>query len=310
MEEKVLRKALTIGLFVLLLLLSAFNMAAIADDYSVSSLSEGNMGSLSDVLFVGDSGPNNYTRIQDAIDNASAGDTVFVYDDSSPYYENIVINKSICLVGENRETTVIDGNKKGDVVRVDADEVVIKGFTLRNSGRSGIECYGCELIITDNIITQNGCGIDMVMGLDNVVSHNVICDNSEYGILYGGENNVFKHNLIINDHVEVCGYRVVVFGNTFRNESVLEITGTHNKVRYNNFMNGSSAGFTRLWWLTTPPSFNNWNRNYWEGWPGLVPKPIWGERILFLLAVELFIPIPWVHFDWCPLMSPRFPQDV
>jgi len=30
-------------------------------------------------LYVGGSGPNNYTKIQDAIDNASNGDTVFVY---------------------------------------------------------------------------------------------------------------------------------------------------------------------------------------------------------------------------------------
>ena len=40
-------------------------------------------------LYVGGSGPGNYTRIQDAIDNASDGDTVFVYDDSSPYFEII-----------------------------------------------------------------------------------------------------------------------------------------------------------------------------------------------------------------------------
>ena len=48
-------------------------------------------------LYVGGSGPNNYTKIQDAIDNASDLDTVFVYDDSSPYYENVVVDKSIIV---------------------------------------------------------------------------------------------------------------------------------------------------------------------------------------------------------------------
>ena len=33
------------------------------------------------VLYVGGTGPKNYTKIQNAIDNASNGDTVFVFDD-------------------------------------------------------------------------------------------------------------------------------------------------------------------------------------------------------------------------------------
>jgi hypothetical protein len=58
------------------------------------------------ILYVGGIGEGNYTNIQDAVDDATDGDTVFVYDDSSPYYEwNILINKSITLVGENRDTT-------------------------------------------------------------------------------------------------------------------------------------------------------------------------------------------------------------
>ena len=44
-------------------------------------------------LFVGGIGLNNYTKIQDAIDNSSDGDSVYVFDDSSPYFENLVINK-------------------------------------------------------------------------------------------------------------------------------------------------------------------------------------------------------------------------
>ena len=58
-------------------------------------------------LYVGGSGPNNYTSIQDAIDNASDGDTIYVY--SGIYYENVVINKRINLIGEDRNGTIIDG---------------------------------------------------------------------------------------------------------------------------------------------------------------------------------------------------------
>jgi len=46
-----------------------------------------------DTLYVGGSGFGNYSTIQDAVDNASSGDTVYVYDDSSPYIENVVVDK-------------------------------------------------------------------------------------------------------------------------------------------------------------------------------------------------------------------------
>lgn len=45
-------------------------------------------------LYVGISRPGNYTKIQNVIDYASDGDTVFIYDDSSQYYENIVLDYS------------------------------------------------------------------------------------------------------------------------------------------------------------------------------------------------------------------------
>ncbi|MHA2390098.1 MAG: hypothetical protein ACXACW_15360, partial [Candidatus Hodarchaeales archaeon] len=88
-----------------------------------------------DILYVGGSGPNNYTSIQDAIDDAVDGDTVFVYEDSSPYNEpDIIIDKSINLIGEDKYTTVIDGGGSGDVIFVSADWVNITRFTIQNSG--------------------------------------------------------------------------------------------------------------------------------------------------------------------------------
>ena len=110
-------------------------------------------------LYVGGSGPNNYTTIQSAINDSADGYTVFVYDDSSPYYENIIINNSIQLLAESKETTVINGNDSGDVITITVDYVIISGFTIEDSGDdysnhdAGIKLLSNENIITDNCIT-------------------------------------------------------------------------------------------------------------------------------------------------------------
>lgn len=86
------------------------------------------------ILYVGGSDPaTNYTTIQDAINAASPGDTIFVYDYSSPYVENVLIDRQVNLIGENKYTTIIDGNHN-DVVHITADILNISGFTITNGG--------------------------------------------------------------------------------------------------------------------------------------------------------------------------------
>lgn len=80
-------------------------------------------------------GPNNppedFTLIQEAINASKDGDTVFVY--SGTYYGNIVVDKSIELAGEQKETTIIDGIGKKVIIRIIADEVTLQCFSIINS---------------------------------------------------------------------------------------------------------------------------------------------------------------------------------
>ena len=87
-------------------------------------------------LYVGGSGPGNYTRIQDAIDNTSDGDTVFVFNGT--YYENVIINKAINLIGENRNTTIIDGNESGNVIKLVANGIEVTGLRFKIVPTPGI----------------------------------------------------------------------------------------------------------------------------------------------------------------------------
>ncbi|PXF62102.1 MAG: hypothetical protein C4B59_00350 [Candidatus Methanogaster sp.] len=72
--------------------------------------------------------PGEGTPIQDAIDDAEVGDTIYVH--AGTYVENLVVRKSLALVGENRSTTVIDGDGSADIIRVSADGCTIRGFMI------------------------------------------------------------------------------------------------------------------------------------------------------------------------------------
>lgn len=180
------------------------------------------------ILYVGGSGPGNYTTIQDAIDNASDGDTVFVYNGT--YYENVVIEKTINLTGEDRNTTIIDGSESGDVVFIDYDTdwVNISGFTIRNSGNdswyAGIDVGTNFNTISDNTISNNSNGI-FLDGFNNTISRNIIKSNSYEGISIETGNNLITDNNILDNG---CG--IYIFHN-------------NNNISFNNISN-NGCGIT------------------------------------------------------------------
>ena len=90
------RKGLVIG--ILILMLGVNIGSTFAGDVDVKTMSS--VGFDGNTLYVGGSGPGNYSSIQGAIDDTVDGDTVFVYsgvyDDYNPDFLGCVnINKSI-----------------------------------------------------------------------------------------------------------------------------------------------------------------------------------------------------------------------
>jgi parallel beta-helix repeat protein len=162
-------------------------------------------------LYVGGSGPNNYTYIQDAIDNASDGDTVYVYDDSSPYYENVVVDKSINLVGENRNTTIVDGYKEGCTINLVSENVVIENFTITGGGfdtdiftnffRAGIRVTGSNNIICNNIFKENRLGISGIRVTNLTIKDNIFIGDGIVFTTYENDDRVeikleyYLHNI-------------------------------------------------------------------------------------------------------------------
>ena len=174
-----------------------------------------------------------YQHIQDAINHSSDGDTIFVF--SGIYYEHVVVGKSVKLIGENRNNTIIDGNGYGNVIYI-CYRQVLNNFTIRNGGPDSnyagvsIECWSdiisnCSI---DNCSIYNcGCGVIIWGGRNNTI---INCDlsNNIYGIhtRYGGNYpryNVIKNCKIHNNSRAVT--LLVTYNNTIENCSMYGNTG-------------------------------------------------------------------------------------
>jgi len=141
--------------------------------------------------------PTDFPTIQEAINNSTDGDTILVRNGT--YYEHVVIDKSISLVGEDRDLTIVDGEGTGSVISVTANNVNINGFTIQSSGStdsdSGIYVISSGNNISHNIITNNKNGIYLHHSSKNVISDNNISNNDWYGIyLYYSSKNVISDN--------------------------------------------------------------------------------------------------------------------
>jgi parallel beta-helix repeat protein len=172
------------------------------------------------IWVVGDEGVGNVLSIQEAVNNASQGDVVYVLNGT--YYEHVILNKSVSLIGENWAKTVIDGSGYGTVIQVSVNDTKISGFTIQN-GVSGISLVGCcrsnislnvikmnsrgvyiegshENIFWGNNLTNNNYPITLQWSDDNIIYANLLTDNYSPGIsLYHCSNNTIRENVVRNN---------------------------------------------------------------------------------------------------------------
>jgi parallel beta-helix repeat protein len=160
--------------------------------------------------------PDQYSTIQEAINNAVDGDTIFVK--AGTYYEHVVVNKTVSLVGEGCSTTIVDGNGTGCVIYVLWDNVSITGFTIQR-GEFGI--YVLNAMYTEilgNTMAHNiGSGWGTGMRLDSagytLVHDNEITDNwrAIHLIASSPYVSIYRNNMTYNDF----GIRVLGGGSNY-----------------------------------------------------------------------------------------------
>ena len=203
--------------------------------------------------------PDDYATIQEAIDNAPVGGTVFVR--TGMYYAPfsgypITINKSLSLTGEDSQNTMIVGifpiNSPSacPVIKVVAEYVTVSGFTIK-SGSAGVEISGkssrCKII--DNNIVNNGNGIYVFSHSPYIIiSGNNITANKNDGIIFDADNSVICENKIsgnLGDAILFSASNSIVCGNDISDNAGAGILAfSSNSIFYGNVI--TKNGWTAL----------------------------------------------------------------
>jgi nitrous oxidase accessory protein len=213
------------------------------------SFTGSDISNLSVDITVKSDGTGDFISIQDALNASHENDIIFVFE--GIYFENLFINKSVYLMGNDPEKTIIDGNKSDHVIKIVAEHVNISNFTIQNSGKAtydtdfdaGVQVdansntiMNCILRnntvgilihfrrynkIEENTFYHNSYGVYTSSSLHNTISNNSFQTSSEYGIyIYSSSHyNYVKDNVFFNNS---CGVRVkgnnnFVIRNIFKN---------------------------------------------------------------------------------------------
>ncbi len=264
-----------------------------------------------------------YMTIQDGIDNSYPGYTVYV--NNGLYKENIVIDKTISLKGEDKKSTIIDGNNIDNVINITAEGVELSGFTIKNSGSGlydagvivtskylmqdsnlsiydniikdnevGVRIYtGCSNIIKNNFIQDNTIGIYLMMTINNLIENNFIIKNKQNGVQteWGCQNSIIGNNISDNKNNGIylqgsSNNNIIKSGNTIENNSVGITLIYSNK----NLISGNNFINNQIHATFIDSHLNKWRRNYWSGHEKIMPKIIKGT----IGKNE----VTWVNFDW------------
>lgn len=230
---------------------------------------------------VSSGGTGNFTTIQAALSSVSvnSGDTILVK--RGTYSGNLVITKTVTLKGEDKASTIIDGGGATTIINVEANNVVINAFTIRNAAGGGNAIWEngyTGATISNNIITNtNGDGIRILNSHGNTITGNMIsnCPDTALGFNWAYDNTI-QGNRIENNYIGIGGgfepcYSNIFFDNTIANNAIgIQIDFSKSMFYHNNIINNGiqvsiyTSTFSIAWDNGYPSG-----GNYWSSYTGV-----------------------------------------
>ena len=208
--------------------------------------------------------PDDYSSIQEAIDKAAEGQTIYVK--SGIYNECLVINKTLKIIGENREKTIIQVDAK-TLINIVSDNVTISGFWLRN-GQTGIylkEAKNCQIMgnkftnISLYATLTGGVAIYAERCSNLTIKENFFTEIDSFNVYLVSSNNCnIASNMFISTrrHSQAIGLRYShrnviewnkIYGSREVTEGGIGLSSSHrNVIRYNDIRENDWCGISIL----------------------------------------------------------------
>lgn len=199
-------------------------------------------------LTVNDDGKAMYRTIQQAINDAKPGATIRVA--AGIYYENVNISKPLKLIGEDKNTTIIDAGEGSAGIYVIADNVTISNFTVRN-GEDGIFLNAStnSILMKNNMVNNRALGLCVEQKYDNTIDQSNTINGKPIYYFYDthglSDNPKIIENKLLGSLILANSTNFIIRKNSIENGDGIQLINSFNNIlRENNMVNNSFYG---LW---------------------------------------------------------------
>jgi parallel beta-helix repeat protein len=210
--------------------------------------------------------PADYPTIQGAINSANNGDTILV--SAGRYYEGVLVNKSVAIIGESPATTTVYGvaegsdlNSNGSPFYISADNVIIANMSIKRGNvyrgairaapTSGLPCK--NLVIVNNVISEGYSSDGVAIALENsnnfTINNNTIVQGGGRIDVRSSSNGVFSKNNLTGLHsytflVSSSSNVSFLDNSIFQCNSGIQLRDSPNSTIFRNRISSGDGGIT------------------------------------------------------------------